>query len=248
MVGGSFSLQQFGTTYQALGGLFPHFGFFGVRQTRSHGPGRHKHRGQVAKMQCTYQEPWHDFVAHPQHQGCVKHVVAERHRRGHRNCVTAEQAKLHARCTLGYAVTHGRYATGHLRGSPQAPRFLFDDIGVVLQGCVGRQHVVVAVDDGDIGRTLHHHLVPVQTTGLAGHAGFIAGRGSGNCVGHVGAAQALGPWRARSGSVQLRQIGRSCGLTALADALGHGLNAGMHWYGIHHGYKNLKNDVTKLHV
>ena len=137
VVGGRFGLQQLGTAHQALRRLLTHLGLGVVRQARGHRAGRHKHRGQVAKMQGADQQPGHDLVAHAQHQRAMKHIMAQRHRSGHGDHIAAEKAQFHAGRALGHAVAHGRHAAGHLRSSTQAARLDLDQIRVVLQRRMG---------------------------------------------------------------------------------------------------------------
>jgi hypothetical protein len=72
--------------------------------------------------------------------------------------VSREQAQLHAGRALRDAVAHGRHAAGHLGRGAQAARLVLDQVGVMLQRLVRRQHVVVGVDDADVGRAFGHHL------------------------------------------------------------------------------------------
>ena len=69
--------HEFCAAHQPLGRLFAHLGFGVVRQAAGHGPGGHKHGGQMAEVQRTNQQAGHDLVAHTQHQRGVEHVVAQ---------------------------------------------------------------------------------------------------------------------------------------------------------------------------
>jgi hypothetical protein len=212
-----FGFQQLGATHLPQCGFLAHLGLFTVGQTADHGACGHKHRGQMAKLQSANQEAGHDLVAHTQHQGRVKHIVAERHRRGHGDHVAAEQAQFHAGGALGHAVTHGGHAARHLGGGAQLAGFVLDQVGVVLQRRVGRQQVVVGIDDADIRGTRGHHLDFVECGGAA----FVAFGHGGKGVGHVGAAQALGTGVFAGGCIDLLQIGLSGRTAALSDAGGH---------------------------
>ena len=227
VVGGRLGLQQLGAAHQPQRGLLAYLGFFFVGQARSHGSGRHKHGGQMPKVQCAYQEARNNLVAHAQHQGAVKHVVAERHRSGHGNRVAGKQAELHAGCALGHAVTHRGHATGDLRGSAPLAGFVFDDVGVMLQGRMGREHVVVSVDDGDIGRAMPDHLHFVQGAGAALVGRLHGGKG----MRHIGAAHALGARRSLGHGIDLGQVSAAGGCAAGDDAVGDGLDTGMDWHG-----------------
>ena len=213
-------MQQLGAAYQAQCRLFAHLGFFFIGQARGHRSGGHKHGGQMAKVQSADQQTRHDLVAHAQHQGAVKHIVAQGHGSGHGNGVAREQAQLHARRALGDAIAHGGHAAGHLgRGAPSA-RLVFDDVRVMLQRRMGREHVVVGVDDGDIGRALPDHLHRIERTGAA----LVCRLHGGKSVGHVGATHALRARRARGHSQHLRHILGARGRTARDDALTDSMN------------------------
>ena len=108
-------------------------------------------------MQRTDQQARHDLVAHAQHQRAVEHVVRQGDRGGHRDHVARIQAQLHARRALRDAVAHGRHAAGDLGRGAEPARLGLDQVRVVLQRRVGRQHVVVGGDDADVGRTLRDH-------------------------------------------------------------------------------------------
>ena len=92
----------------------------------------------------------------------------------------------------------------------------------MLQGRVGRQHVVVGIDDADVRRTralpLHHDANGVQTAGAA-LVGLVHRR---KRVGNVGATHALRTGRSRCHGCKLDQIGATGGRAALHDALRDG--------------------------
>ena len=160
----------------------------------------------MAKVQRANQQARHDLVAHAQHQRGIEHIVAQRHGGGHGNGVAAEQAQLHARCALGHAIAHGGHAAGHLRGGAVLAGFFLDQVGVMLQRRVGREHVVVGVDDADVGAFFGHDLEFVQP----GNAGLVAIGHGGKGVGHVGAAHAVGAGFALGGQRRFGP-GRRCG-------------------------------------
>ena len=85
----------------------------------------------------------------------------------------------------------------------------------MLQGLVGRQHVVVGVDDADVGRLLGHDTEAVVT------------RNSRKRVGNVGAAHTFCARCAvgiGSNQCKVSLPGRG---TAREDALGHSVNGGV---------------------
>ena len=75
-----------------------------------------------------------------------------------------------------------------------------------------RQHVVVGVDDADVGRFLSHHFELVLV------------RQSGKRMGHIGAPHAIGAALTRLCFMQLRQIGLARAGTALTNPFGDGQN------------------------
>ena len=228
VVGLGFGFEQFGSAHQAQRGLFTHLGFFVVGQAAGHGASGYKHRGQMAKLQSANQQPRHDLVAHAQHQGRIKHVVAERHRRGHGDHVTAEQAQFHARRSLRDTIAHGGHTPGHLGRGAQFAGFVFDQVRVVLQRRMGRQQIVVGVDDADVGRTRGHHFDFVQGRSAA----FVVLGHGGKSVGHIGAAQALGTGVLAGGSLDVLQIGLAGRATALGDAGGDRRHGGVKCHGV----------------
>ena len=158
MVGLAFRGQQFIARDQALHRTLSNACLLFVGQAGGHRPCWHKDRGQMAKVQGPNQQARHNFVAHPEHQGRVKHIVAQRHGRGHGDHIAAEQTQLHARLALGDAIAHGRHPTRHLGGGAAAACLVFDHLRVKAKRRMRRQHVVVGVDDADVGRFLSHHF------------------------------------------------------------------------------------------
>ncbi len=195
VVGSRFGGQQFLAAHQALRGLFAHLGLVAIGQARGHGAGRHEHRGQMAEMQGPDQQAWHDLVANAQHQRGVEHVMRQRDGRAHGNGIPAEQAQFHAWRALGHAVAHGRHAAGDLRRGAELARLVLEDVGIACQRRMGREHVVVRGDDGDVGRLLFHDAYAV--------AAWNARKG----MGHIGTAHGLGAGRARGHGVHLLQVG-----------------------------------------
>ncbi len=194
-----------------------HLGLVAVRQATAHGPGGHKHHGQMSKLQSTNQQARHDLVAHAQHECRIKHIVAQRNRSGHGNHITTEEAQFHARRALGHAIAHGRHATGYLGRGAQFAGLFLDDIRVVLQRRMGREHVVIGVDNANVRRTGRYNLNGAQPTGFL----LVGIRHSCKSMGHVGAAQTLRARCSRCVAFKLRQISLAGGLTALGNALGH---------------------------
>ena len=223
MVGGRLGLQQLRAAHQPQRGLFTHLGFVFIGQARSHGPRRHKHRGQMAKVQSADKKAGNNLVAHAQHQRAVEHIVAERHGGGHSNRIAREQAQFHASRALGHAIAHRGHAPGDLRGRAPLAGLVLDDVRVMLQRRVGREHVVVGVDDGDIGRPLAHHLHLVQGTGAALVGGLHGGKG----MRHIGATHALRTGWPLGHSIDLGQVSAARGSAAANDAVGDGLDTGM---------------------
>ena len=157
MVGTGLGLQQFAASDQPLSRLFPHFGLFTIGQTRGHGTGRDKERRQMAKMQGADEEPGNDLVAHAEQQRRIKNVVAEGDGRRHGNHIARKQAEFHTGGALRHAIAHGRHTACDLRRGAEFSRLDLDDVWVMLERRVGRQHVVVGAHDSDVGRSLRHH-------------------------------------------------------------------------------------------
>jgi hypothetical protein len=125
-------------------------------------------------------------------------------------------------------IAHGGHAAGYLGRGTQFAGFVFDQVRVVLQRRVGRQQIVVGVDDADVGRAWGHDFDLVQRRGAA----LVAlGHGS-KGVGHVGAAQALGTGVLAGGSLDVLQIGLAGRATALGDAGGDRRHSGVKCHGV----------------
>lgn len=133
----------------------------------------------MAEVQRANQQTRHDLVAHTEHQGRIKGVMAQRHGSGHGDRIAAEQAQFHAGHALGHAIAHRWGATCNLCRRTTLAGFVFQNVRVVLKRRMGRQHIVVSRHDGHIGCALCHHTQLV-----------IAGQG-GKCVCHIGTAHAL---------------------------------------------------------
>ena len=86
----------------------------------------------MAKMQRAYQQARHNFVAHTQHQGGIKHVMRQRDCGRHGNHVTAEQTEFHTGCALRHAVAHSRHTACHLRSGTVLSCFFFDQVWVIF--------------------------------------------------------------------------------------------------------------------
>jgi hypothetical protein len=76
--------------------------------------------------------------------------VRQRDGGAHRDHVTAEQRQLHAGLPLGHAVTHGGHAAGELRHCTDFARAEFDQLRIVFQRPMGRQHIVIRGNDSQI--------------------------------------------------------------------------------------------------
>ena len=99
--------------------------------------------------------------------------------RGLGNQIAGEQRQLHPRLALGNAIAHGRHPGGELRRGASLGQRHFQLIGIILIWRMGREQVVVAGDDGDMGRAA---LLDDQARRIRlGRQG----------MGQIGAAQAL---------------------------------------------------------
>jgi hypothetical protein len=169
----------------------------------------------VAELHRTNEQAGHDLVADAEHERGVEHVVRQAHGGGQRDHVAREQRQLHAGRALRDAVAHGGHATGHLCGGAERARVAADQLGVVLVGLVGREHVVVGGDHAHVRRALG---VDLQLVGR---------RQGGRGVGHVGAAHAaaLGAVLALRGHAG--EVGAARAGAALDDALRDAVDGGV---------------------
>ena len=170
-------LEQLLAADLALGVQLAHPGLLAVGQARGHRPGRHEDGRQVAERQRADQQPGHDLVADAEHQRAVEHVVAERDRGRHRDHVAAVERELHAVAALGDAVAHRGHAARDLGDAAGPDHGLLEHRRVVAVGLVGREHVVVAGDDRQVG------------LGAPAQRRLVVGLGGGEAVGEVGAGQ-----------------------------------------------------------
>ena len=208
VIGRALGGEQFLATGQSLCGAFAHARLLRVGQPGRHRPGRHEDARQMSEVQRADQQPRHDLVAHPEQQRRVEDIVRQRHRGAHGDGVAREQAEFHARLALRHAVAHRRHPTRDLGRGAEAPRLVADQRRVALIGLVGRQHVVVGADDGQVGGALRHHAELVRTWQ----------RREG--VRHVGAAHAIRATRPAHEAIETLQVGRTGWRTALANACG----------------------------
>ena len=215
VVGLGFGFEQRISTDQTLGVLLAHLGFGVVGQAAGHGAGGHKHGGQMPELHRAHEQAGHDFVAHTEHERGIKHLVRQGHGGGQGNDVAREQRELHARVPLGDAVAHGGHAASHLGTRAHAPSRRAQELGVMLKGLVGREHVVVRGDDAHVGGAFGVDLE------------FVAGAQGRGGVRHVGAthACALGADCAL-GRHRLQVLG-AAGAAAFDDALGDEVKAGV---------------------
>jgi hypothetical protein len=67
-----------------------------------------------------------------------------------RDHVAGKEAQFHPRLALRHAIAHGRHAARDLGRGTAFARGLLDAVGVILEGLMGAQHVVIGGDDADI--------------------------------------------------------------------------------------------------
>ena len=84
-----------------------------------------------------------NFIAYAEVKRGIEHVVRQAHGGGHGNHIAGEQREFHARLALGYAIAHGGYATGKLRGRTHGAGGRFNGFREGFKRLVGREHVVV---------------------------------------------------------------------------------------------------------
>ncbi len=151
MIGLAFGLEQRIAANLAFSIQLAHPDFFFVGQARGHGSGRNEYGGEVAKRECANQQTGYNFVAHPQAQYAVEHIVGECHAGCHGDHITAEQRQLHAVATLGYTVAHGGDPARELGNRVGVTCGPFDDVRKINVGLVRRQHLVVSGDNTQVG-------------------------------------------------------------------------------------------------
>ena len=135
--------------------------------------------------------------------------MTEGHGRTHGNGVPGEQAQLHTRLALGYAVTHGRRAPGHLSHRPHSTGRLPNNIRELFVGLVGRKHIVIGRYHGHVG--LVHEFQGVFVA-------LITGR---ETVGQIAAGQRAPVWRLGFEGIHAVQVILPRWATALDDSLGN---------------------------
>ena len=131
----------------------------------------------MAEAQRSHHEPRDDLVADAKEEGTVEHVVGEGDGAGQRDHVAREKRDLHAGLALGDAIAHGRHAARDLGHPARGSDGLLDEGGEALQRLMGREHVVVGGDDGDVGLD------------AALEIGLVVGGAGGEAVGEVAAGQ-----------------------------------------------------------
>ena len=219
VVGSGFHFQQFLARGFTGGIALAHLGLLLVGNARGHRSGGHEHRRQMAEGEGADQQARHDLVAHAQVQRGIEHVVAERNGGGLGDVVAREQRQLHARASLGDAIAHRRHAAGDLRGGAEFARDLADDFRVMLERLVRREHVVVGVDDAQVG-------------GDVGAQPALVGRtDGGEGMGQVAAAQARAVGAFATRDFDAFQVGAARIGAALADAFGDFVEAGVQGHG-----------------
>lgn len=176
----------------------------------------------MAEGEGGYHQPGHDLVADAEEQRTVEHVVRQADGGRHGDHVAAHQRQLHAVLPLRHAVAHRRHAAGHLADGAHRLQRLFQPLRVVFVRLVGRQHVVVGGDDGDIAA--HHVFQRRLVIGLTG----------GEAVGQVAAGQLRAVDGLGTGRFDTRQIGGTAGLGTVGDAL---CDTGQGW--VNHAFLTL---------
>ncbi len=170
----------------------------------------------MTEAQRTDQQSGDDLVADAEQQRPIEQVVRQRHRGAHGDHLAAGDGQLHAGLALGDAVTHRRYAAGHLPHRADLAQRLAQTFGIVLVGLVRREHVVVGGDDGDVRRIGQAQaLLVLRAT-------------TGDAVGEVRALRAAARRSPRRRSSNQRQIALSGWAAAGDQALGNGEDTRMH--------------------
>ena len=213
----SFALEQRVTADLALRKQLTDLCLFIVRHARGHGPTGHHNCRQMAELERADEQSGHDLVAHAQRENGIKHVVRQRNGGRHRDHVTAEQRYLHARLALSHAVAHGRHAARKLSDRADLARRLFEQRRKTFQRLMGRQHVVVGRNDGDVG--LDSFAQRQLFIGLEGRT----------AVRQVGAGQTAAHRQLLAPLFDALQVGRARWRAAHPNARGHGGHNWMNW-------------------
>ena len=150
VIGRRLGVQQLGATGLACGIPLPDARFLAIGQAGEHRAGRHKHGRQMAKAERADQPAEHDLVANAEAQGRIEHVMRQCDRGRHRDDIATEQRELHANPALGNAIAHGRHAASHLGRRARGQCRRLDDVRIMLQRLVRRQHVVIRSDNAEI--------------------------------------------------------------------------------------------------
>jgi len=179
-----------------------------IGNPRLHGAGRHQKHGQMAELKSAHEQTWHDFVADPEQQDAVKDIMGQADNRGHGNDVAADQAEIHARFSLGHAVTHGRNTACNLTDATGLAHCLLDQIRISAVRFMSGDQIIITGDDADID----HPLITDDRTGVTRAAGHM---------GQIAAGQMMAEGNIGAGLLQPLQIACSMLFAAPDDALRH---------------------------
>ncbi len=202
----------------AGGELLPDLRLLVVGQSRGHRARGNEDCGDVSERGGGDDEAGHDLVAHPEIERGVEAVVRHADRRGHRDHVAREERELHPRLALRHAIAHRRHAARDLRGGAVGAGDVADEVRVVLERAMGREHVVVGGDDAEVGG---------RAAGERGLVPFHSGVGMG--LVRAGEVRADGP-RVHRGLHAFEVVGPGRG-GAVADAVGDAGNAVVEGHG-----------------
>ena len=212
MVGGGFRLQQFVAADLAFGIKLADARLLVIGQTGRHRSRRDEHGRDMAERQRCNRQPRHDLVADAEKDRSIEHVVRQADGSRHGDYVARKQRQFHRGLALGDAIAHGWHAARHLRNAALFARSFFDQVGKILVGRMGRQHVVVSGDDPQIGFDVTRQI------GLFGHPA------GGKAMGKIAAGQRAAMRPTACHFLNLFEIGLAAGAASLANPVGDGFD------------------------
>jgi hypothetical protein len=208
MVGGGLGLEQLVAADAAFRVGLADARLVGVAHAARHRARRHEQEGQVTEARRADEQARDDLVADAEQQSGVECRVRQR-RPPSTSAITSRENSDSSMpgMPLGDAVAHGRHPAGHLRGGAGLARGGANQRRVALERLVGREHVVVGGDDGEVRRA------------AAPQRGLVLARGR-EGVGEVGAGEPAAGWAREMILAHAREIFRAPAAASLGDALG----------------------------
>ena len=212
MIGSRFRLQQFVAADLSLRVELADARLLVIGQAGWHRSRRNEDGRDMAEGQRGNRQSRHDLVADAEKDRRIEHVVRQADGCSHGDDIARKQRQFHGRLALGDAVAHGRHAACHLRHAALFARRLLDQVGKILVGRMGRQHVVIGGDDPQIG----FHIVR--------QVGFFRCAAGGKAMRKIAAGQGTAMWPPACQFLDLLKIAFAAGTAALANPVGDGFD------------------------